>query len=69
MSEPTTYQTSGGATVTVSSHINAFARTTHFFECNGCDGIRGFTTADVAEDEAKEHAKRCTAKAADGGVR
>lgn len=69
MSEPTTYRTSGGATVTLGSRINAFNEPVHFFECDGCDGICGRKTAEAADAEARKHAERCTARPADGGTR
>ena len=56
----TTYRTATGATVATGSRTNAFNQTVHVFECGGCDGIRGFKTADQAATAAKQHAERCT---------
>lgn len=69
MSEPTTYQTAAGAIITLGSRTNAFNRTAHTYECNGCNGIAGFKTADAAENEAEKHAKRCTDRPGSGGAR
>lgn len=69
MTEPTTYKTAGGAVVTLGSRINAFKQPTYTYECDGCDGIAGFKTADVAEEEAEKHAKRCTDRPGSGGAR
>ncbi len=60
MSEPTAYQTAYGATVTLGFIINALNQPTHIFDCAGCDGRRGFVTADQADAGAQEHAERCT---------
>lgn len=60
MTEPTTYQTAGGSAVTTGFIINAFNQPTHVFDCAGCDGRRGFKTADQADAGAQEHAERCT---------
>jgi hypothetical protein len=60
MSEPTTYQTADGAAVTLGFIINASNQPTHIFDCDGCDGRRGFKTAEQADAGAKQHAERCT---------
>lgn len=69
MTEPTTYQTASGATVTTGSRTNAFNQTVHVYECNGCTGIRGYKTPDQAADGAMKHAKRCTGRPVNGGAR
>jgi len=69
MSKPTTYQTAAGATVTLGFIINAFNQPTHVFDCDGCDGRRGFKTAEQANAGAKQHAERCTDQPGTGGVR
>lgn len=63
-----TYQTAAGATVTLGSKYNAFNQLVHIYECGGCDGIRGFKTADVAKAEAETHAKRCTRQPGNRGA-
>lgn len=69
MNEPTTtYQTAAGATVTLGFLRNAFGQPTHIFECDGCDGQRGYRTADQAEAGAQKHAERCTDKPGKAGV-
>lgn len=60
MNEPTTYQTAAGATVILGFIINALNQPTHIFDCGGCEGRRGFVTADQADAGAQEHAERCT---------
>jgi hypothetical protein len=70
MSEPTTYQTAAGATVTLGFRINAFGQPTHTYECDGCGGIRGYKTAAYADAGAQTHAERCTDRPnADGAQR
>lgn len=69
MNEPTTtYQTAAGFTVTLGFLRNAFGQPTHIFECDGCDGQRGFKTAGQANAGAQKHAERCTDKLAGGGA-
>jgi hypothetical protein len=68
MSEPATYQTAGGATVTLDFIINAFNQPTHLFDCDGCNGRCGFKTVEQAEAGAEKHAARCTDKPG-GGVK
>ncbi|NUQ98338.1 MAG: hypothetical protein HOY79_17900 [Streptomyces sp.] len=68
MTEPTTYQTAAGATVTLGFIINAFGQPTHLFDCNGCNGRRGFKTANQADAGARKHAERCTDQPGNGGA-
>lgn len=56
----TSYQTAAGATIALGFIINALNQPTHIFDCDGCDGRRGFKTAEQADAGAKQHAERCT---------
>lgn len=67
MSEPTTYQTAGGSTITLGFRHGMYGPV-HFFECDGCGGVCGRKTAEAAANEARKHATRCTAKPAEGGA-
>lgn len=63
------YTTAAGRTVTTGARVNAFNQTAHIVECNGCDGIRGFTTFDAADDHARKHADKCSATGTQTGTR
>lgn len=65
----TAYTTAAGRTVTIGTRINAFGQQVHAFECDGCDGIRGFNSATAADSNARDHAEKCTATGETGGAR
>lgn len=56
-----TYTTRSGRTASTGTRTNAFGQTVHTFECDGCDGIRGFTGETDADNHAQQHAQKCTA--------
>ncbi len=58
----TTYTTAAGRTVTTDKRTNAFDQTVYAFECDGCDGLRGFNNEAAAESKAREHAAKCTTR-------
>ena len=65
----TTYTTAAGRTVTSGFRTGLAYGSAHVIECDGCNGQRGFNSAEAADDEARDHAEKCTATGTNGGAR
>jgi hypothetical protein len=64
-----TYATAAGRTVTTDFRTGLAYGSAHVIECNGCNGQRGFNSAEAADAEARDHAEKCTDTGTDGGAR